>query len=177
MIEAAHLRYDTGDIDRAERMLAAARDAADDHQRALIHFGAGELADEHDEVAALDHYRFAAEHARDYWAPVAALARLSCLLHDVFSDDPPAAEAVAAEAVQIAERSGDRLTLSTALRVVRPDGLPHHGRDPARDTSTWANRARRARRRRRRKASDWAVRSFANTLVDAYELDEARRLP
>ena len=173
-IEAARLRHDTGDIDHAERMLAAALEAAtDDHQRALIRFNAGELAYEHDQDVAFEHFQFAADHAGEDQVRVSALGWLSDHLHDAFSDDTRAAEAVAAEAVRIAESSGDPLILSVALRNAAETHYRITGeirRDMSEraivlaaeldDDVPWA----------------CAVIAHANTLVDAWELDEARQL-
>ena len=149
-IEAARLRHDTGDIDHAERMLAAALEAAtDDHQRALIRFNAGELAYEHDQDVAFEHFQFAADHAGDDQVRVSALGWLSDHLHDAFSDDNACGrKRWRPSAVRIAE------TLRRSAHPVRRaaqrgrDALPDHGRDPARHERA-SDRARRAARGRR----------------------------
>ena len=149
------------------------RAATDDQQRALIRFSAGELANEHDQVAALEHFQFAAEHSGDDVLRVKALGWLAGLLQDPFSDDNTPALDAAAEAVRIAERSGDPLILSVALRETAETHYRITGeirRDmseraialaaPLEDDVTWV----------------CAVIAHANTLVDAWELDEARQL-
>ena len=82
------MRHDTGDIARAERLLADELErAVDDEERAVLRFSAGELAYEHDQVAALEHFQFAVDHAGDDQLRVDALCWLSSLLHDGLSDD------------------------------------------------------------------------------------------
>ena len=102
-----------------------------------------------------------------------ALGWLACLLQDPFSDDNKPALDAAADAVRIAERSGDPLILSVALRETAETHYRITGeirRDmseraialvaPLEDDVTWV----------------CAVIAHANTLVDAWELDEARQL-
>ena len=173
VIEAAQLRHDSGDIARAERMLAEELEREiDDEDRAVLRFTAGELAYEHDQVAALEHFQYAVEHAGDDQVRVNALGWISDLLHDGFSGEAAAIEA-AAEAVRVAERTGDSKMLIGALRTAgqtyyRITGELH------REMNDRALAL--ARTGDDQLATAQTAVAYANTLADAWELDDARQL-
>ena len=78
---AAQSRFETGDTGRAEQLLTdALEQAVDNNQRAYIHLRAGELADEHDQPAAVGHFRFVVEHGTDDQHSIVPFVGSSCSL-------------------------------------------------------------------------------------------------
>jgi len=118
-LQAAKLRFSSGDIARAQAMLEEALESAtDDHQRAEIFRKLAELAYESDQVASLELFRLVLEHAGDddrlrvdalYWLASGSFAAR------VSSEE---GLALAEEAIRVAERTTDALTLALALMAL-----------------------------------------------------------